>query len=187
MRAVLTLLALLSVTFVAAGAAPKPSPTPTPNPVLANLSRLSGRVLDTAAMRELIPRFEEEIEIAYAATLNADHTPLLQWNQRMIERKSEHVKRMLSYLKDAGATPGRRGANVVTPAVEQMRKLRGGALERRYLTLMAERFDQNVAMADLAVQKGASQDVRTLARDVARIERQEASTLRGWFKEWYPK
>jgi uncharacterized protein (DUF305 family) len=164
---------------------PSPKPTPTPNPTVAALARLAGRDLDVAAARELLARFEEEIEIAYAATLNADHPPLLQWNQKMIERKSTQIKTLLGLLAEASAAPGRRGVSVVTPDVKLMRQLKGGPLERRYLPLMIDRFDTNVAIADMASQKGASAGLRTLAGDIAKIERQETLMLRAWLKEWY--
>jgi uncharacterized protein (DUF305 family) len=183
--AAIAIVATAGSTFTLAAPSPRPSPTPTPNPTLASLSRLAGRDLDLAVMREFIPRFEEDIEIAYAATLNADHPPLLQWNQRMIERKSAQVKRILAFLKDAGAAPGRRGASVVTPHVTQMRQLRGGQLERRYMTLMIERFEHNTAVAGAVVARGAHVDLKTLARDVTRIERQEIAMLKKWYQEWY--
>lgn len=166
-------------------ATPMPAAIPTPHPALASLGRLAGRDLDVAAMRELVPRFEEDIEIAYAATLNADHPPLLQWNQRMVERKSGQVKQLLALLAAAGASPGRRGVNVVTADVKQMRQLRGAPLERRYLSLMIARFELNAAIADLVLQKGAGADLKTLARTIAAVERREMAMLRTWRKEWY--
>jgi uncharacterized protein (DUF305 family) len=164
---------------------PSPKPTPTPNPTVAALARLAGRDLDVAAARELLARFEEEIEIAYAATLNADHPPLLQWNQKMIERKSAQVKTLLGLLAEASAAPGRRGVGVVTPEVKQIRQLKGGSLERRYLPLMIDRFETNVAIADMAARKGAGPGLKTLVSDIAKIERQETVMLRAWLKEWY--
>jgi uncharacterized protein (DUF305 family) len=165
--------------------APTPVTVPSPHPALAPLARLAGRDLDAAAARELVPRFEEDIEIAYAATLNADHPPLLQWNQRMIERKSGQVKQLLALLSAAGASPGRRGVDVVTADVRQMRQLRGAPLERRYLALMIARFELNAAIADLVLQKGAGADLKTLARTIATVERREIAMLRAWRKEWY--
>jgi len=164
---------------------PTPSPAPTPHPALAPLVRLAGRDLDVAAMRELVPRFEEDMELAYAATLNADHPPLLQWNQRMIERKSGQVKQLLALLAAAGAAPRRRGVNVVTADVKQMRQLRGAPLERRYLTLMIARLELNAAIADLVLQQGAGADLKILARAIATVERRETAMLRAWRKEWY--
>ncbi|MDR7417355.1 MAG: DUF305 domain-containing protein [Armatimonadota bacterium] len=175
--------ALIVVLAGVAGAAPATAP----NPAVVAMSKMSGRALDVAAMRELLARFEEEIEIAYAATLNADHPPLLQWNQKMIERKSAQIKTLLGLLKDVNATPGRRGVNVVTPEVKQMRQLKGGPLERRYIPLMIERFETNVAIADVAVKRGANGDFKSLAGAIMKVERQETAMLKAWLKEWYGK
>jgi len=179
----------VSGAHVAAGAAPAPKPSPrataTPNPTVSALSKLTGRDLDIAALRELLPRFEEDVEIAYAATLNADHPALLQWNQRVIERKSNQIKALLALLRDMNAAPGRRGVSVVTPEVKQMRQLKGGPLERRYLPLMIERFGTNGAVAELAVRKGTSAGLKTLAGEITRTERREIAMMTAWLKEWH--
>jgi uncharacterized protein (DUF305 family) len=186
---VMTLAALAASS--AAAPAPKPSPQPSPkvtaNAAVTTLSRLSGRSFDVAAARELLPRFEEDIEIAYAATLNADHPPLLQWNQKMIERKSGHIKRLLDVLKASEAAPSRRGVGVVTPEVKLMRGLKGGPLERRYLTLMIERFAHNAAVGDLAASKASQADLKAIGVEVAKIHRQEMAMLKKWYQEWYGK
>lgn len=193
MRTLICLIALSALVVsgghIVAGAAPDPKPSPkataTPNPRLAALVKLSGREFDVAALRELLPRFEEDIEIAYAATLNADHPPLLQWNQKMIHRKAQQTKQMLAALAEMQVPPGRRGVNVVTPEVKQMRQLKGAPLERRYLPLMVERLEHNVAIAALAIQKGSRADLKTLAAEIVRVERAEILMLKNWLKEWY--
>jgi uncharacterized protein (DUF305 family) len=188
-----TALTLPAVLPTTSGAAPSPKPSPQPSPkvtanaTVATLSRLSDRSFDVAAARELLPRFEEDIEIAYAATLNADHPALLQWNQKMIERKSGHIKRLLDALKAHEAGPNRRGVGIVTPEVKLMRGLKGGPLERRYLTLMTARFTHNVTVAELAASKAAQADLRAMGGEVVRIERQEMTMLKKWYQEWYGK
>jgi uncharacterized protein (DUF305 family) len=184
---------LVAGLHVATGAAPSPKPSPkvsprtaaTPNATVVGLAKLTGRDLDIAVMRELLARFEEDTEITYAATLNADHPPLLQWNQKMIERKSGQIKALLGLLKEINAAPGRRGVNVVTPDVKQMRQMKGAPLERKFLPLMIERFETNVAIASLTADKGASEGLKTLAGSIARTERQEITMLKTWLKEWY--
>lgn len=192
MRALVTLalIVIVSLAFGTASgapkpAAPKPSPTATPNPTVAALSRASGAQFDVAFMRELIPVHEEAIEVAYAATLNADHTELLQWNQRMIDRKSGQVKQMLTFLQEVGAAPGRRNASVVTDGVKKMRSLRGPALERAYLPMIIAHLEQSTALARLAVTKATKKELRDLAQTVVRIESAETAMLRGWLKAWY--
>jgi uncharacterized protein (DUF305 family) len=195
MRTRLSTLAVVALLFAglhgAAAAAPSPKPSPkatvTPNPTIAALTKLAGRDLDVAVMRELLARFEEDVEITYAATLNADHPPLLQWNQKMIERKSGQIKTLLELLKEANAAPGRRGVNVVTPEVKQMRQLKGGPLERKFMPLLIERFETNVTIASLPAVKGASPGLKTLAATVSKTERQEIAMLKAWLKEWYGK
>jgi uncharacterized protein (DUF305 family) len=186
MRILATLL-LVVLMAPALEAAPRPRPTPTAmsNPALTSLARLSGKDFDVAFMRELIPVHEEAIEIALAATLNADHSEVLQWNQRMIDRKSGQVRNMLTWLTEAGASPGRRGANVVTDSVKKMRSLTGAALEQAYLPMMAAHLERSAALGALAATKASRAEIRTMASEVARVERQEAAMLRAWLKQWY--
>ncbi len=188
--ATLALAILLAASLMAtslAAAPSRPAPTPTPHPTLAALSRLNGQAFDVAFMRELIPVHEDAIEIALAATLKADHAELLQWNQRMIDRKSGQVRQMLTWLQAAGASPSRRGAGVVTDSVKKMRALGGGALERAYLPMMADHLDHSAALGSLAATKGSRPEIRSLGQDVMKAERQEAAMLRGWLKQWYGK
>ncbi|MGH2347906.1 MAG: DUF305 domain-containing protein, partial [bacterium] len=94
--AAVLLVGLLAPTILAAVPATAP-----PDPTIVSLSKLSGAAFDTAFMRALIPVDEEAIEIALAATLNANHVELLKWNQVLVERKNQQVRRMLAWLKEA--------------------------------------------------------------------------------------
>lgn len=182
------LIVLLAATLVSA-AKPKPTPKPAmmPNPTVAALSKLSGQAFDVAFMRELIPVHEEAVEIALAATLNADHTQLLQWNQVVIDRKSTQVKQMLTWLQEAGASPGRRAANVVSEPVKKMRSLGGAALEQSYIPMMASRLEHSAELASLAATKASKAEVRSFAAEVMKVEKAEAAMLRSWLKQWYNK
>jgi uncharacterized protein (DUF305 family) len=175
-------LALISVAVGSSGAWAAP---PTADPAVTRLSKLSGQAFDVAFLQALIPMDDESIEIAMAATLNADHPTLLQWNQTFAEQARAQVRRMLALLQDAGAAPAQRNEGVVTPSVQRMRTLRGVALEKVYLPLMAARLDQGVALARLAVQKGTRPAVRSFASEVVRVDGQESATLRGWLRQWY--
>lgn len=157
------------------------------DPTVAALSKLNGKDFDIAFMRALIPIHEEAIEIAMAATLNANHTELLQWNQVMIDRKSAQVRSMLAWLQEANASPAARGAGVVTAGVKQMRSLTGDALERAYLPMMSKHLDRSTALAALAAQKASRAEIKAMAAAVVKVERGESEMLRGWQKKWYSK
>lgn len=165
---------------------PKPTASPTPNPTLSALSRLSGPAFDVAFMRELIPIHEEAVEIAMAATLHADHPELLRWNQVVIDRKSGQVRQMLAWLQEAGTSPGRRNVSVVTEPVKKMRSLRGAALERAYMPLIAAHLEWSTALAKLAATKADRQELRSMAQAIVTVESREVARLRAWQKSWYP-
>jgi len=157
------------------------------DPVVVALSKLNGKDFDVAFMRALIPVHEEAIEIAMAATLNANHPELLQWNQVMIDRKSGQVRSMLAWLQDAKASPAGRSAGVVTVSVKKMRSLTGEALEREYLPMITKHLERSAALAALAAQKAGRADVKAMAATLVKVERQETEMLRGWQKKWYAK
>lgn len=167
-------------------ASPRPAASPTPNPTVSSLSRLSGPAFDIAFMRAIIPVHEEAVEIAMAATLHADHTDLLRWNQVMIDRKSAHVRQKLAWLQESGASPGRRNVGVVTEPVKKIRGLRGAALERAYLALIAAHLEQSTALARLAATRAARKDLRSMAQAIVAVEAREVARLRSWQKAWYP-
>jgi len=183
MRIVLVALLVLLATPLAA--APGAS-TPAPDPAVATLARLSGKDFDVAYMRLVIPAHEEAVEVAMAATLWADHTDLLKWNQRMIERKNLQVRQMLTVLTSLSAAPAQRYAGVATPTVKKVRALRGAALERTYMTFLITHFDRNVALSRVAAAKGANAEVKVLGAAIVKAEATEATMLRGWLKKWYP-
>ncbi len=162
------------------------APSPAADPAVAALAGLSGPGFDTAYMRALIPVHEESVEIAMAATLNADHTELLKWNQRMMERKNAQVRQMLTWLREAGAAPGQRNAGVATPAVKKLRGLKSGALERAYIPMIASHLERSVALSRLAATKAHRPEVRAMAQEILRQEGQEVTMLRGWLRTWYP-
>ena len=157
------------------------------DPTVVALSKLNGQAFDVAFMRALIPVHEEAVEIAMAATLNANHPELLQWNQVVIDRKSGQVRQMLAWLHARGASPAGRGAGVVTERVKKMRSLTGEALERAYLPMITTHLEQSTALAALAATKASSADVKALAQTLVKVERQETTMLRDWQKKWYPK
>jgi uncharacterized protein (DUF305 family) len=164
--------------------APKAAPNGS-NATVAALSKLSGQAFDVAFMRALIPIHEEAIEVAMAATLNADHAELLQWNQVMIDRKSGQVTKMLAWLKEANASPGQRYAGVVTESVKKMRSLQGKALEQAYLPLMSASLKQSVDLATLAATKASRPDLRAMAAGIAKVEGEEVKMLKSWSSKWY--
>ena len=162
------------------------APSPARDPAVASLAALSGPAFDTAYLRTLIPVHEEAVEIAMAATLTADHTELLKWNQRLVERKNAQVRQMLTWLREAGASPGQRNVSVATPAVKKLRGLKGGALERAYVPMMASHLDRSVALSRLAATKAHRPELRAMAQEIVRVEGQEVTMLRGWLRKWYP-
>jgi uncharacterized protein (DUF305 family) len=161
--------------------------TPETQTTLKALATLSGPSFDVAFMRALIPVHEEAVEIAMAATLNADHTQVLKWNQAVVERKNAEVRQMLGLLKSMSAGPAKRNAGVQTVAVKKMRSLKDAALEKAYLPLMATHLEQSAALAQLAAQKASNSAVRSFAASVAKKEKTEAAMLRSWMAGWYGK
>lgn len=154
-------------------------------PVVARLAGLNGDAFDVAFMQALIPVDDEAVEMAMTATLYADHTDLLRWNQNVVERKNDQVRKMLAWLQQAGAGPAERRAGVATASVKKLRTLRGAALERVYLPLMAANLDQTVALARLAAEKARRPELREFATQAVRVESQDSVTLRGWMKQWH--
>jgi len=155
------------------------------DPTVARLAGLNGDAFDVAFMQALIPADDETVEMAMTATLYADHSELLHWNQTLVERNNEHIRKMLTWLQQAGAGPAERRAGVATASVKKLRSLRGAALERAYIPLMASQLDKTVALARLAAEKGRRPELREFAKDVARVEGQDSAMLRGWMKQWY--
>ncbi|HEV8338421.1 MAG TPA: DUF305 domain-containing protein [bacterium] len=182
MRIVLVALLVLLATPLAAA----PAASPAPDPTVATLARLSGKAFDVAYLRLVIPAHEESVEVAMAATLWADHTDLLKWNQRMIERKNAQVRQMLTVLTALGAAPTQRAVGVVTPTVKKVRALRGGALERTYMNFLITQFERNVALSRMAAAKGGNAEVKALGAAIVKVEATETTMLRGWLKKWYP-
>jgi uncharacterized protein (DUF305 family) len=184
-------LLLLTLGLAAATAAAGPSlaagtgPTSPMTPAAAALSHLSGPAFDVGVMRALIPVDEEAVEMAMTATLYADHADLLHWNQAVVERKNDQVRKMLGWLQEAGAAPAERRAGVATASVKKLRTLRGPALERAYISLMTNQLEQSAALERLAVTKADRQSLRDFARDSLRMDTQDAGTLHSWMKQWY--
>lgn len=180
------MLVVLAVTTSAA-TVPPAALMPATQATLKTLSALNGSSFDVAFMRALIPVHEEAVEIAMAATLNADHTQVLKWNQAVVERKNAEVRQMLGWLKAMGAAPAKRNAGVQTVSVKKMRSLKDAALEKAYLPLMATHLEQSAAMAQLAATKAGNPSVRAFAASVAKKEKTEAVMLRSWLQGWYGK
>ncbi|HET8998236.1 MAG TPA: DUF305 domain-containing protein [bacterium] len=182
MRIALVIGWVLTAVSLTSAAAPS---TGTADPTVARLSSLNGDAFDVAFMQALIPVDDEAIEMAMTATLYADHGELLRWNQVAVERGNEHVRKMLTWLQQAGAGPAERRAGVTTVSVKKLRSLRGAALERAYLPLMAAQLDKTVALTRLAAERARRPELREFAKDAVRVESQDSAMLRGWIKQWY--
>lgn len=169
-----------------APSAPAPStpPAASPDPAIARLQRLSGPAFDVGFMQALIPVDDETVEMAMTATLYADHSELLRWNQVVVERKNEQIRKLLAWLQEAGTAPAERRAGVATASVKKLRTLRGPALERTYLSLMTTKLNQSVSLARLASAKGSRPEVRDFAAGLVRVESQDTAMLQGWMKQW---
>lgn len=185
MRVVLLMVTVGMLAATAAAAPQTQTVTPETQLVLKTLSGLSGPAFDVAFLRALVPVHEEAVEIAMAATLNADHAQVLRWNQAMVERKNAEVRQMLAWLKGLGAAPTKRNVGVQTASVKKMRSLKDAALEKAYLPLMATHLEQSAALAQLAARRASSPAVRSFAAGVVKQETAEAAMLRAWLKDWY--
>ncbi|HKV44444.1 MAG TPA: DUF305 domain-containing protein [bacterium] len=181
MQIAMALAILILATSAAAG-----NPTaPASGSAFARLSGLSGQAFDIAFLRSLVPVDEEAVEMAMTATLYADHTDLLRWNQDFVERENGQVRQMLSILQAMGASPTERRAGVTTKSVKTLRALRGAALERAYLPMLAAQLDQTSRLARLASDKSGRPEVRALARQALTDGSNASAVLRGWLKTWY--
>ena len=177
---ILVILVLGIAPVTAGGTAAKSS-----NPLVARLSSLNGQAFDVAFTQALIPIDEEAVEMAMTATLYADHSTLLRWNQDFVERKNKEIRKMLSLLQSMGARPSERRAGVATAHVKKLRTLRGAALEKTYLPLLAAQLDQSASLEHLATGKASRSEVRDFAKQSVRMDGQESTTLRSWLKQWY--
>lgn len=164
--------------------APSTAPAPSPDPAVARLQRLSGPAFDVAFMQALVPVDDETVEMAMTATLYADHSELLRWNQVVVERKNEQIRKLLAWLQEAGTAPTERRAGVATASVKKLRTLRGPALERTYLSLMTTQLSQSVSLASLASSKGSRPEVRDFAAGLVRADSRDKAMLQGWMKQW---
>lgn len=164
--------------------APSTSPAPASDPAVARLQRLSGAAFDVGFAQALIPVDEETVEMAMTATLYADHSELLRWNQTVVERKNEQIRKLLAWLQEAGATPAERRAGVATASVKKLRTLRGPALERTYMSLMTTQLNQAVALGRLASSKASKLEIREFASGIVRSETHDTAMLHGWLQQW---
>ncbi len=158
---------------------------PAPDPTLTRLSGLSGRAFDVAFLQALLPGDDEGVEIAMTATLYADHPEVLRWNQEYLERTRRQIREMLAWLQEMGATPTERREGVATASVKKLRGLRGAALERVYLPLMASHLEHDVALARLAAKKANRPAMHAFAEELVKAGTQESALLRSWLKKWY--
>jgi uncharacterized protein (DUF305 family) len=178
-------LAIGILVLATASFAPGASSSTPADPTVARLSSLSGNAFDVAFLQALIPVDDEAIEMAMTATLYGDHTELLRWNQSVVERKNGQIRKMIAWLTEAGARPSERKAGVATASVKKLRTLRGAALERAYLSLMASQLDHAVTLERLAAQKAHREALRSFAKEDVRMETQDSTMLRGWMKKWF--
>ena len=120
---ILVILALGIAPVTAGGTAAKSS-----NPLVARLSSLNGQAFDVAFTQALIPIDEEAVEMAMTATLYADHSTLLRWNQDFVERKNKEIRKMLALLQSMGARPNeRRGSSPPRSEASSDRRCQGSS------------------------------------------------------------
>ncbi len=150
-----------------------------------SLNSVSGSAFDAAFFKALIPVHEEAVEIAMAATLNANHTEVLKWNQRVVERKNAQVRQMVKWLKAMGSSPGKRNAGVQTASVKKIRTVKDAALEKAYIPMMASHLEQSAAIAAVGAKKASKAEYRSFASAIVKVEKQESAMLRGWLRKWY--
>lgn len=151
---------------------------------VARLSALHGRAFDVAYLQAMIPAGDEAVEMALTATLYADHSALLHWNQDFAEREHGTIKHMVTVLEQLGAH-AQRNEGVATPSVKALRSLRGAALERKYVALMTAHFDHAVALSRLAASRADRSDIRSIAAGVIATDSKDAARLHGWVTAWY--
>jgi uncharacterized protein (DUF305 family) len=177
--------AVVALAIIVPASASFATPATPPDPAVTKLSALHGHAFDVAYLQAVIPVEDEAVEMAMTATLYADHSDLLHWNQNFTEREHAQIQKMVSWLGTLGAQPAQRNEGVATAPVKKLRTLRGAALERTYITLMTQHLDKTVALSKLAAQRADRPELRTFAASVAAADGRDSATLRGWLTAWY--
>jgi len=143
----------------------------------------------------MIPHHRQAVEMSKVVLAGSKNPEVRKLAQQIQNAQDPEIQTMSGWLKqwgtgsgDMGGMPGMPGMGHEMPGMMGKKdmaafgKLKGTALDRRFLTMMIEHHRGAVTMAEQEQAKGSYPQAKALADAIVKAQRAEIATMRGLLK-----
>ena len=161
------------------------------SPSMTELERLSGRDFDAAYLTQMIAHHEAAVTMAMNAFARGTREDVRAAAKKVVDDQTREVGEIRALLKNRyNAAPLKRQLELMDaemqPMLEQARKdARATNADRAFLKNMIPHHQSAIEMSEMALEKAARAEVKTLAQNVIRAQRQEINQYNAWLKKGY--
>lgn len=75
--------------------------------------------------------------------------------------------------------------HTVASMVDELKDLRGEALDAAFLDGMIVHHQQAIDMANIVAERTKRPEIKQMATDIIRVQTQEIETMQEWLKQWF--
>ncbi|MDD4319579.1 MAG: DUF305 domain-containing protein [Candidatus Peribacteraceae bacterium] len=149
-----------------------------------SLDSLTGDDFDAAFLNQMADHHRGSVAMARLARNRASHTELRDFAQAIVTNQRAEIAQMEDWSDARGYDMDMTGMNGSEDAVRELRGLRGEEFDRAFLMHMIPHHQDAVAMAQMALDRSAHEEVKEMAREIITDQREEVDRMRGWQETW---
>lgn len=158
----------------------------------------TGKQIDEAFVRQMIPHHEMAVVMAKSAQKRADHQEIKDLADAIIAAQEKEIRQLRQIGKDAGFDVDSANAMMGDDArmmgmdMDDMgMSMSTGDLDgssdfdRSFIAMMVPHHRGAIAMAKVELAKGSDPELKTLAKGIISAQEAEIAKMRGWYEDWF--
>lgn len=153
-----------------------------------NLSSYDVRFIDAMTMHH-----DGAIKMARMALDKAQHAPLRQLAQKMIDDQKNEIETMKGWRdpwakgmpqSDPMPMPGMMPDTEMQKMMSALQSAQGNDFDLAFTESMVKHHQSAIMMAQDALSKASSDEIKGLAKKIVSAQKKEQATLRRWHRQW---
>lgn len=170
------------------------------NTTVRSTTPATGKQIDEAFVRQMIPHHEMAVVMAKSAQKQAEHQEIKDLADAIIAAQEKEIRELRQIAKDSGFDVGSAGpmmagdARMMGMDMDDMgmsmraEDLDGASdFDRAFIAMMVPHHRGAIAMAEVELAKGSDPELKTLAKGIIAAQQTEIAKMRGWYEEWFGK
>ncbi len=168
------------------------------NDAPANTTTASGKQIDEAFVRQMIPHHQMAVDMAKSAQERADRQEIKDLADEVITAQEKEIAQLRAIAKAEGfevdtanAMMGGDARAMGMDMDDMGMSMRTEDLDnssdfdRAFIAMMVPHHEGAIAMAKVELAKGSNAELKALAKDIVAAQETEIAAMKTWYEKWF--